>query len=290
MKVLLFYKYIDVADPTKEVAEQLSLCKSLGMRGRIFIGTEGINGTCSGTEQACEEYKAYLNAHPLFSGISFKESTEPDHVFQKMFVRHKKEIVGLKTDVDAKNAAPYITPKELHEALERGDNLVLIDMRNDYEAAIGKFRNAITLPIENFRDLPAYMPNLEQFKDADVVTYCTGGIRCERASALLLKYNFKSVRQLEGGIVRYLEQYPNGFYDGSLFVFDNRLAMRFPGQKPVYISECSHCQKPCDRYINCADLSCHRLFICCEDCEHKRNVCGIPHPQPFSTAVEKGAL
>ena len=274
MRVLLYYKYIDVPDPVTEVQEHLALCKSLGLKGRIFIGTEGINGTCSGTDEACETYKKVMNAHPLFHGISYKESTEPDHVFKKIFVRHKKEIVGLRADVEAKKAAPYITPKELHEALERGDNLVLIDMRNDYEAAIGKFRNAITLPIENFRDLPAYMPNLEQFKDADVVTYCTGGIRCERASALLLKHNFRSVRQLEGGIVRYLEEFPNGFYDGSLFVFDSRLAMRFPGQKPVYISECTHCRKPCDRYLNCADVSCHRLFICCEDCEHKRNVCG----------------
>ncbi len=274
MRILLYYKYIDVPNPAKEVTEHLVLCKSLGLKGRILIGSEGINGTCSGTVEACEAYKKALNEHPIFSGINFKESDHSDHVFQKIFVRLRPEVVTLGANADPKKAAPYITPRELHEALERGDNLVLIDMRNDYEAAIGKFQNAITLPIENFRDLPSYMQNLEQYKDADVVTYCTGGIRCEKASALLLHHGFKSVRQLEGGIVKYCEEFPNGFYDGSLFVFDKRMCMRFPGQETKYISTCNHCKKPCDRYINCNEASCHRLFLCCEECEPiKKSIC-----------------
>ena len=273
MHILLFYKYIDVADPVTEANIQRALCKGLDLRGRIFIGAEGINGTCSGTPEACEIYKTYLNRHPLFQGISFKESSHQDHVFRKLFVRVRNEVVTLRSDVSAKDAAPYITPKELHEALERGDDLVLIDMRNDYEAAVGKFRNAITLTMKNFRDLPDLLPTIEQFKQSTVVTYCTGGIRCEKASALLRKHGFTNIRQLEGGIVRYCEAYPDGFYDGSLFVFDERMCMRFPGriQPPSYTSSCLYCEKPCDRCINCRDSLCHTLMICCEACEKKHN-------------------
>jgi UPF0176 protein len=271
MRVILYYKYVAVPEPAKEVQEQLKLCKDLGLRGRVFIGSEGINGTCSGTPEAIQKYQAYLNAHPLFSGIAFKESDHPEHVFAKMFVRHRPEIVALKTDVSATNAAAYITPEQLHAELEAGEDLVLIDMRNDYEAAIGRFRNAVTLTMRNFRELPEYMTQLEVYKDRNVVTYCTGGIRCERASALLKKHGFTNVRQLEGGIVKYCEAFPDGYYDGSLFVFDSRLSMRFPGKRPhTYLTKCSFCNTPCDRYRDCQDHTCtDRLFICCEACEPK---------------------
>ena len=179
---------------------------------------------------------------------------------------------SVRAEVSSKEAAPYISPKELHEALEHGDDLVLFDMRNDYEAAIGKFRGAKTLTMENFRDLPKFLYELEEFKHRAVITYCTGGIRCERASALLRKNGFTNVRQLEGGIVTYCEQYPNGFFEGSCFVFDQRMSVRPKGElNPRYISSCSFCSCPCDRYIDCADMHCHELFICCEGCDRERN-------------------
>lgn len=271
MKVLLYYKYVAVPNPVTEAEAHRAFCQSLGLKGRILIGTEGINGTCSGEPDACEAYKQAMEAHPLFSGISYKESDHPTHAFKKLFVRVRPEVVTLKGGVEARNAAPYITPKELHDELERGEDLVLVDMRNDYEAVIGRFRNAVTLPMKNFRDLPDHLPALEQYKGKNVVTYCTGGIRCEKASALLKEAGFKTVRQLEGGIVRYCEQFPDGYYDGSLFVFDDRRAMRFPGRrKPdVYISHCLYCSADCDRFINCADDRCHEMFICCPDCDAK---------------------
>jgi UPF0176 protein len=275
MKVLLYYKYIAVADPVAEAEHHRAICKELELKGRIFISAEGINGTCSGTEEAIEKYKAMMNAHPLFSGIAYKESEHPTHVFAKLFVRHRPEVVALKADINPKDAAPYITPQELHEELERGGDVVLIDMRNDYEAAIGQFKNAVVLPMQNFRDLPDHMPALQQYEGKKVVTYCTGGIRCEKASALLRKHGFSDVRQLEGGIVKYCEQFPDGYFEGSLFVFDARLSVRFPGKrKPMIISSCAYCKTPCDRYIDCAELSCHQLCICCEECEKKNySVC-----------------
>ena len=268
MKVLLYYKYITVPDPALETEQHRALCQTLKLKGRILISSEGINGTCSGMSEHIEHYKEYLNAHPYFSGISFKESEHPTHAFAKLFVRLRPEVVTLRAGIEAKNAASYITPQELHEELERGDDIVLIDMRNDYEAEIGRFKNAVTLPMRNFRDLPGHMPELKKYEGRNVVTYCTGGIRCEKASALLKEQGFTNVRQLEGGIVRYCEQFPDGYFDGSLFVFDDRRAVRFPGKrKPTYVSTCSFCGTECDRHIDCTDDICHTLLVCCPDCE-----------------------
>ncbi|MSR67872.1 rhodanese-related sulfurtransferase [Candidatus Peribacteria bacterium] len=268
MHVLLYYKYIDVPDAEQETIRHRAVAQSLGLRGRIFISTEGLNGTCSGTKENIEKYKQALNAHPLFCGIVFKESLADGHPFKKLFVRLRPEVVTLRQEVSAKQAAPYISPEDLHAALERDEDLVLIDMRNDYEAAIGRFRNAKTLTMKNFRDLPKFLAELEPFKHKSVVTYCTGGIRCERASALLQQHGFTNVRQLEGGIVVYCEKFPDGFFEGSCFVFDDRMTLRFPGKKPQrFISQCGFCKSPCDRYLDCAHQPCHDLFLCCEECE-----------------------
>ncbi len=268
MKVLLYYKYIAVPNADMETLRHRALCQKLELKGRIFISSEGINGTCSGTAENIEKYKEALNTHPLFSGIAFKESEHEAHAFAKLFVRLRPEVVTLRAGVDPTNAAPYITPEELHAELERGDDLVLIDMRNDYEAEIGRFRNAVTLPMKNFRDLPGHMPHLTKYVGKKVVTYCTGGIRCEKASALLKEHGFTDVRQLEGGIVKYCEAFPNGHFDGSLFVFDDRRAVRFPGaRKKTYVSTCTYCGIESDRHIDCTDNVCHSLFVCCEGCE-----------------------
>lgn len=268
MHVLLYYKYIDVPDAESETAKHRALAQSLDLRGRIYISSEGINGTCSGTTEHIEQYKNALNEHSLFSGIVFKESLSDGHPFKKLFVRLRPEVVTLRQAVSAKDAAPYITPEELHAALERNEDLVLIDMRNDYEAAIGRFRGAKTLTMENFRDLPKFLTELEPFKHRKVITYCTGGIRCERASALLKLHGFTDVRQLEGGIVTYCEKFPDGYFEGSCFVFDDRMTLRFPGKLPQrYVSQCGFCSEPCDRYLDCRYQPCHALFLCCEKCE-----------------------
>ena len=281
MKVLLYYKYVPVPDPAAETDAHLELCRTLELKGRILLSAEGINGTCSGKAQNIETYKAALDAHPLFSGIEFKESDHPTHAFEKLFVRLRPEVVTLRAGIEAKDAAPYISPKELHAALEAGEDLVLIDMRNDYEAEIGRFRNAVTLPMKNFRDLPEHMPALEQYEGKKIVTYCTGGIRCEKASALLKAHGFDDVRQLQGGIVRYCEAFPDGYFDGSLFVFDERRAVRFPGARTkTYVSVCSYCGCDSDHHIDCADTVCHALLVCCEQCEKAHAGLCLMHPTP----------
>ncbi len=287
MRVLLYYKYIDVPEPAKEVEAHRALAQKLNLKGRILISSEGLNGTCSGTDDDIEAYKNYLNAHPLFSGIAFKESVHPGHAFDKLFVRLRPEVVTLRANVSAKDAAPYITPDELHKELSRGEDLVLVDMRNDYEAVIGKFRNAVTLPMGNFRDLPQFIEALQPYKNSRIITYCTGGIRCERASGLLRVNGFTNVRQLEGGIVTYCEKYPDGYFEGSCFVFDKRMSVRFQGEKePVYISKCAFCSTPSDRYFDCRDNHCHnRLFICCEQCEKVHQGYCTMHPAASAVGV-----
>ena len=286
MQVLLYYKYVDVPDAEAETLRHRELAQKLQLKGRILISSEGLNGTCSGTAENIEAYKNALNEHPLFGGISFKESQSDDHVFDKLFVRTRPEVVTLRQEVSAKDAAPYITPNKLHAALEAGEDLVLIDMRNDYEAAVGRFSNAVTLSMQNFRDLPQFLRDLEPYKKSRVVTYCTGGIRCERASGLLLKNGFTDVHQLEGGIVRYCEAYPDGYFHGSLFVFDKRMCVRFPGkQPPTYVATCTICSTPCERCADCRDTTCHDLYVCCADCEKERQGYCNKHQVPVRETV-----
>jgi UPF0176 protein len=143
-------------------------------------------------------------------------------------------------------------------------------MRNEYEAKIGHFRNAHIVPMDNFRELPGLLPSMEHLKHKQVITYCTGGIRCEKASALLREHGFDNVRQLEGGIVKYCEQFPDGHFLGSCFVFDDRMSVRYYGKKqPTYLTACEYCGTACDRYLDCCEIPCHALFICCETCERK---------------------
>ncbi len=276
---LLYYKYVPIADPVKEADEHRALCKSLGLKGRVLIGSEGINGTCSGPADAIAKYKEAMAKHPLFSDVAFKEWETDAFTFEKMFVRVRQEVVTLRSDVKLENKAPYVSPAGLHEELERGEDLVLIDMRNEYEAKIGKFRNAVVLPMENFRDLPTLLPKLEAYKDKKVVTYCTGGIRCEKASALLRQSGFENVRQLEGGIIKYCEAFPDGHFEGSCFVFDRRLRVRYQGKNPPkYLTDCEFCATPCDAYRDCADDACHALYICCDACHAKHGGLCTAHP------------
>lgn len=272
MIVLLYYKYTAVPHAQEEVQKHLELCKSLQLKGRILISNEGINGTCSGTRESVEQYKAYMNAHPVFCDIAFKESESEQHPFAKLFVRLRPELVTLRHPVSIESKAPYITPSELHDTLNNNEDVVLIDMRNEYEAKIGHFRNAHIVPMDNFRELPGLLPSMQHLKDKQVITYCTGGIRCEKASALLRENGFTNVRQLEGGIVKYCEQFPDGHFLGSCFVFDDRMSVRYYGkQAPRYTATCEHCGRTCDRYIDCNDIPCHALCICCEACEKKHN-------------------
>lgn len=270
--VLLYYKFVEVKDPAFETMQHKYVCDGLGLKGRIIIAQEGINGTVAGNSAQLKKYIDYMDKHPLFDGIVFKRSYSGKMPFGKMIVKHRDEIVTLGKKVDIGNTGKYLKPSELHDLFEKDEDMVVVDMRNNYEYDVGRFEGAIQPNTTKFYELPSKIKNLKIDKEKKIVTYCTGGIRCEKATVLLKEIGYENVYQLEGGIVKYLEKYPDGYFKGKNFVFDNRMVTNVdtPSGKEV-LSKCEHCRQSCDRYIDCTDTKCHRLFICCKDCEKKHS-------------------
>ena len=274
-KVLLFYKYVEFHNPEKFMEDHLKLCSQHDIKGRVFIASEGINGTVSGLTENIEKYKLNLRGYPEFNDIVFKEDKAGGHAFNKIIVRVKNEIVnsGL-NDVSLKHGGKRLKPEELYDFYKSGKDFVIVDARNWYESKIGKFKNAVTPPLKNFRDWEKAVEDLDDYKDKTVVTYCTGGIRCEKASALMIEKGFKNVYQLEGGIVTYSKKFPDTFWEGGIFVFDERRVVE-PNRKPdlKQIASCYFCGAPTSYYINCHNLDCDRIITTCHKCKIENDYC-----------------
>lgn len=274
-KILLYYKYVSLPDPEALKMQQKELCQQLNLKGRILVSEEGINGTLAGPEKDVNRYIEETQKVPEFADMEWKISWADEQVFPKLKVVVRDEIVTLgikKTgkDVSIDNKAHYIEPAQLKELYEKNADFVILDARNLYEAEIGKFKNALIPPIDNFREFPEFVEkNLATYKDKDVVTYCTGGVRCEKASAYLREKGFKKVRQLHGGVHDYAEQTGGKFFEGELFVFDKRLHVPVNNVEPSTISNCMYCQTAITRFVDCAAPACGELFICCEVCQNE---------------------
>ncbi len=274
--ILLFYKYTTIKNPEKFRDEQRALCEKLGLTGRIIVATEGINATLEGTTSNVKKYIKVLSQKRCFSNIHWKESTGTGDAFPKLSVKARPEIVTLglpkKKDVDPrKMTGKHLDPEKLHEWIRSGKKIHIVDMRNDYEHKVGHFKDSILPPMQNFRDLPKVLPTLKPLKNEKVVTVCTGGIRCEKASGYLVQQGFKDVYQLNGGIVSYMKKYPGKDFLGSLYVFDKRVTMAYApkkGERPV-IGKCERCGVSSEQYADCTNALCHRQFICCTDCISK---------------------
>jgi len=271
-RILLYYKYVPIEDPQGFAAEHLQYCKDLGVKGRILIAEEGINGTLSGTVEQTERYMADLRSNPLFADIVFKIDPSEGHAFKKLFVRHKKELVTLRYDKKLNpltDGGGRLKPKEFHDYLHR-DDVVVLDGRSGYEYDLGRFKGAIRPDVEAFREFPAWIrENMAEHKDKTILTYCTGGIRCEMLTAVLKNEGFGDVYQLDGGIVTYgqdPEVQGRGF-EGNLYVFDERVSVRVNRtDEHVTVGQCHHCGGPTDRFINCADDTCHHQHLVCDEC------------------------
>lgn len=267
--IILYYQYITIQYPKRIQKWQEKICADLNLKGRIIIAHEGINGTLGGSVDSIEKYKQIMRSNELFATIDFKESRGDSTCFVRLQIKIKDEIVRFGIDpntLTTEHTGIHLTPRQTHERIgNAGQNMVIFDARNEYESQVGAFKNAIKPPIKYFRQLPAYIDaNLEQFKDKDVIMYCTGGVRCERASAYLkLKGVAKQVYQMEGGIHRYIEQYPNGFFEGKNYVFDNRLVVK---ANDTVLGLCSLCNNGEDEYTNCLHAACNKHFICCAAC------------------------
>jgi UPF0176 protein len=269
--VLLFYKYITVPQPEIEREAQRALCNEYGIKGRILIGDEGINATLAGTPEACEAYRAYMDSHAQFSDIEYKIDMAETMPFPRLRVKTRPEIVTLGVAVDPADTAPRLSPEEFNTMLER-DDVILFDARNNYESAIGKFEGAITPDIKLFKDLPAQLEQYADLKDKTIVTYCTGGIRCEKASALMRASGFKDVYQLDGGIIKYAQKYPKGAFKGECFVFDERMSVAFSDDAEK-LGSCHFCATPSNSYINCDNARCNDMLLICADCKASKRLC-----------------
>jgi len=290
-KILLFYKYVDIEYPKQVQKWQQKLCADLGLTGRIILAHEGINATVGGNEKNLEIYKKAMAKDPRFTEIDFKESEGGAHCFPRMRIIVKNEIVYLGLDpkkITAKNGGQHLTPEETHNLIaQKPDDLVILDARNTYEWRIGAFKDAIKPDIEHFRQFPQFVDeNLDQFKDKQVLMYCTGGIRCERASSYLKEKGIaKNVYQISGGIHRYAEQYPDGFFRGKNYVFDDRIGVRVNAD---ILSTCTLCPTPCDDYTNCLNAECNEHFIACNPCIQKfGNACSAKCQELLATQKVK---
>jgi UPF0176 protein len=271
-QIIIYYKYVNITEPEKLVDQQKELCANLNLKGRILIAAEGINGTVEGTIEEIEAYCKDLLAKPEFRDMKIKVTPGTGNAFPKLSIKLRKEIVsshlGEQDFHPSEFSGKYLSVEELHRWFEEGREFYIIDMRNDYEQKVGHFENSVFSGMTNFRDLGKIIPNIEHLRDKTVVTVCTYGVRCEKASGLLVKYGFADVYQLQDGIGTYMQKYPNHKFLGKLYVFDGRITLGFNTEDPAYkvVGKCEHCSRPSENYINCAYPECHKHFICCEDC------------------------
>lgn len=272
--VLLYYKYTTIDDPETFAAEHLAFCKANNLKGRILVSTEGINGTLSGTKEDTENYMAHMHADERFADMTFKIDEAEGHTFKKMHVRPRNEIValGLEDDVDPRvTTGKYYSPSEFKKALE-DDETIILDARNDYEFDLGHFRGAIRPDITRFRDLPNWIrKNKDQLEVKNIVTYCTGGIRCEKFSGWLVKEGFENVGQLHGGIATYGKdpETKGAYWDGKMYVFDERISVDINQIEKTVIGKEHFDGTPCERYINCANPECNKQILVSEENEAK---------------------
>ncbi|MCU0660566.1 MAG: rhodanese-related sulfurtransferase [Candidatus Pacebacteria bacterium] len=292
--VLLFYKYVYIADPVALRDSQRVLCERLDLKGRIIVAHEGINATCEGTAENVALYRAELEKDPRFQNIHYKYSQGTGTAFPKLSVKARKEIVSLhlgEEDFDPNvTTGVHLAPEALRAWFEKGEEFTIVDMRNDYEHKVGKFEGSVCPPLANFRDLPKVMNKIEPLKNKKVLTVCTGGVRCEKASGYLIKQGFTDVYQLDGGIVSYMEKYPNMDFKGKLYVFDTRVTIGFDVTNPKHeiIGRCEQCGTSSEQYVNCTGATCHRHFIACENCQSAAGG-SLLCPLGCTTAVEKNA-
>jgi UPF0176 protein len=269
---LLFYKYILIQGAKEFAACHLNFCKSIGIKGRIIIAEEGINGTVSGTLEQCEQYMNLLHSDNRFTDLQFKVQEVDKLAISKIFVRYKKEIVNFnQPHVDVwKQAGKYLEPSEFIHEKDTAD-AVLLDVRNKVEWEVGQFKNAVTLPMDHFRDLPTFLPQIERYRDQKIIAYCTGGIRCEKATAFLLQNGFKNVYHLHGGILEYAKHTGGKDFDGKCYVFDERLVVDVNEVNPTVISKCFRCGVSSTRLINCSNPECNNHIVMCDECGWKHN-------------------
>jgi UPF0176 protein len=281
-KVILYYKFVPVADPDTTRLWQKELCERYGLKGRIIISTHGINGTVGGPIDGLKAYVKAMN-QSLFKKTVFKWSDGGASNFPRLSIKVRPELVAFGAPdavvVDENGVVgggKHLKPKEVHKLVEeKGGDVIFFDGRNAYEAEIGKFKNTVVPNVRYTREFLQELadPKYDAIKDKPVVSYCTGGIRCELLSVHMKNAGFKEVYQIDGGIVKYGEEYKDdGLWEGKLYVFDNRMVTGF-SDKAKDIGECVHCKSKTSNFENCANIACNDLVLICEQCHKNTTTC-----------------
>ncbi|NJB85004.1 UPF0176 protein [Lewinella marina] len=288
---LSFYRYAHIEDPQAFRDECYARWEPLGVLGRIYVATEGINGQLSVPTPNLKAFREALYSVPFLEGTRLNIAIEAEaRSFLKLIIKVRPKIVadGLNdATFDVTKRGRHLNAREVNELLAKEDTIV-VDMRNHYESEVGYFEGAIRPAVTNFRDiLPVVEEMLEDQKDKEIVMYCTGGIRCEKASAYYLHRGFERVSMVDGGIIEYARQCEaQGLekkYLGKNFVFDERLGERITED---VVSRCHQCGRPSDRQLDCANTSCHILFIQCEDCADAHEDCCSEECRDFNRLPE----
>jgi UPF0176 protein len=275
---LSFYSYFHISNP-KEFRDNLyTALHALQVFGRIYVATEGINAQVSVPEKQFEAFKDYIHSFEALQTLRLNVAVDDDgKSFWVLKVKVRDKIVsdGIEdTSFDMRNKGKYVDAEQMNEML-KDENTIVVDMRNHYEFEVGHFVKALEVPSDTFRQqLPMAVEMLKENKDKKIIMYCTGGIRCEKASAYMLHNGFKNVFHLEGGIINYAQQVKEkgleSKFIGKNFVFDDRLGERITED---VIALCHQCGKPADTHVNCVNNGCHLLFIQCDACREKYEGC-----------------
>ena len=240
------YKFEPLENLDSVIPEFQNKCDELGLKGSVYLSPNGINFSIAGTEADIDTYIKFMEEDARFKDIPLKKTFSETQPFRRMKVRLKKEIISLgRDDINPSElTGDYISPRELFEIYEKKEDVIVLDTRNEYETRVGIFENAIDLQLDTFRDFPSAIETLpEEYKDKQIVMYCTGGIRCEKASAVMMKAGFSDVKQLEGGVLNYFKETGGAYWNGDCFVFDERVALDKELNETEYIY-CYICREP----------------------------------------------
>lgn len=288
-KVILYYIFTPLADPAAIKIWQKNLCQSLNLKGRIIISPHGINGTLGGDMNDLKTYIRKSRSYEGFAKMKFKWSEGTGNDFPKLSVKVKPELVAFGNPNEIKvdkngvvGGGKHLSPTEVDELVaKRGDDVIFFDGRNAFEAQVGRFKNAVITDSVTTRDFVVEIESgkYDHLKDKPIVTYCTGGIRCEVLSSVMKTRGFKEVYQIDGGIVTYGKELgDDGLWEGALFTFDNRMSIEF-SEKTKSIANCEKCDTPANRFYDCPKPPCNALSLLCAKCAEKMNNEICKHPQ-----------
>lgn len=281
-KVILFYKFVPLGDAEMTMRWQRELCFRLKLKGRIIVSPHGINGTLGGDIEELRAYKREMNKSGVFRGITYKWSDGNGREFPRLSVKVRPELVSFQKPDEIKvddkgvvGGGKHLKPDQVHKLVEERGDVVFFDGRNAYEAQVGRFKDAVVPDTKNTRDFVSELESgkYDRLKDKPIVTYCTGGVRCEVLSVLMKNRGFQEVYQIDGGIVKYGEKYGDeGLWEGSLHIFDDRMSHKF-SDKAKDIGTCVHCQGKTSNFENCTYIVCNRLVLICKECVDDTTFC-----------------